>query len=56
MTLTSLAEFEQLEGPGHFELLKGELIRLPPPQRRHIEVCENLYDLLKAAVDRLRKL
>jgi len=31
-TLISLAEFERLaEGPDQIELLKGELIRMPPP-------------------------
>jgi len=54
-TLMSLYEFERLEGPDQLELLKGGLIRLPPPQRRHMEICENLYELLKAAVDRCRE-
>jgi Uma2 family endonuclease len=54
-TLMSLAEFERLEeGPDQIELLKGELIRVPPPQRNHMESCEQLYDLLKAAVTRLK--
>jgi Uma2 family endonuclease len=55
-TLMSLEEFERLDqGVDHIELLKGELIRLPPAQRNHNEVRENLYDLLKAAVERWRK-
>jgi len=54
-TLMSLAEFERLdEGADQIELLKGELIRLPPPQRNHMEICERLYDDMKAAVTRLK--
>jgi Uma2 family endonuclease len=54
-TLISLDQFERHEGPDHLELLKGELIQVPPPQRKHMEICHNLYELLKAAVDRWRK-
>src|SRR4051812_7298166 len=54
-TLMSLDEFERLEGPHQLELLQGELIRVPPPQRRHMEICERLYALLKAAIDDARK-
>jgi len=54
-TLMSLAEFERLaEGPDQVELLKGELVRMPPPQRDHMEICHRLYDPLKAAVTRLK--
>jgi Uma2 family endonuclease len=54
-TLMSLAEFERLdEGPDPIELLKGELIRVPPPQRNHMEICERLFEMMKAAVTRLR--
>jgi len=54
-TLLTLEQFERIEWEGQLELLKGELIRLPPPQRPHMEGCENLYDGLKASVERLRK-
>ena len=52
-TLMSFAEFELLDfGADDVELLRGELIRLPPPQREHMEVCERLFELLKAALER----
>jgi Uma2 family endonuclease len=54
-TLMSLVEFERLDGPEHLELLKGKLIRLPPPQRPHMEICERLYERLRAAVERRRE-
>jgi Uma2 family endonuclease len=54
-TLMSLQEFERLDEPNELELLKGELLRMPPPQFRHMSICEQLYKLLDAAVDRLRK-
>ena len=54
-TLMSFADFERLEqGPDHLELLKGELIRVPPPYLAHMKVCERLFERLKAAVERLR--
>jgi Uma2 family endonuclease len=55
-TLMSFAEFERIDqGPDQIELLKGELIRVPPPQRPHMEISHQLYDGLKAAVDLSRK-
>ena len=54
-TLLTLEQFEGIEWEGHLELLKGELIRLPPPPRPHMEGCESLYKLLGAAVEQLRK-
>jgi len=46
-TLMSFAEFEQLPfGPEQLELLKGEVIQLPPPQNGHMDVAENLYSRL----------
>jgi len=53
-TLMSLAEFERLEGPDEIELLKGGLIRVPPPQRNHMETCERLFKLLTFALDHWR--
>ena len=55
-TLMSFADFERLEqGADHIELLKGELIRVPPAKRRHNETAERLCDLLKAAIGRVRQ-
>jgi Uma2 family endonuclease len=46
-TLMSFAEFEQLpSGPEQLELLKGELIQLPPAQNWHMDVSEGLYQPL----------
>ncbi len=53
-TLLTLEQFERIEGDDHLELLKGELIRLPPPQFRHMEVCEALFERLKSAIEGLR--
>jgi Uma2 family endonuclease len=54
-TLMSFADFERLEfGAGKTELLKGEVLQMPPAQRRHVESCERLRDLLKAAVEHLQ--
>jgi len=54
-TLMSFADFERLDaGADHIELLKGELIRLPPAKLRHNEVAERLYRMLIAAIERLR--
>ena len=55
-TLMSFGEFERIDqGADHIELLKGELIRMPPSQRPHVEIGHGLYDGLKAAVDLSRK-
>src|ERR1035441_966959 len=54
-TLMSFAEFELLDaGADDVELLRGELIRMPPPQRGHPEVCERLFKLLDAALESWR--
>ena len=55
-TLMSFAEFERIEqGADHIELLKGELIRMPPAQRPHMESSQELFKRLDAAVDLSRK-
>ncbi len=52
----SFADFERLEfGADQVELLKGDLIRLPPPYLIHMAICERLFMLLYAAVEELRK-
>ena len=54
-TLMSFAEFEHLDaGADHIELLKGELIRVPPAKREHNETAERLFLGLHAALERLR--
>jgi len=54
--LMSFADFERLDqGADKIELLKGELIRVPPPEYEHMEICERLFESLKAAVERLRQ-
>src|SRR5215831_4865986 len=55
MGTTTLAEFERPDGPDEVELLQGALIRVPPPQRSHGEICQRLFKLLDAAVERLRR-
>src|SRR6266542_5929736 len=50
--LMSLADFELLDvGVDEAELLRGELIRVPPPQRRHMQICRRLFKLLDAAIE-----
>jgi Uma2 family endonuclease len=51
----SFEEFERLGTSDQVELLKGELIRMPPAQFRHNRSAERLFLLLTAAVDRLRQ-
>lgn len=54
-TLMSFAEFERLDGGAdQLELLRGELIRVPPARTRHMRVGERLRDQLRAAIERLR--
>jgi Uma2 family endonuclease len=51
-TLMSFAEFERLDGgPDHLELLKGELVRMPPPIRPHMEICRRLFRVLDNFVE-----
>lgn len=52
-TLMSFAEFELLDaGADDVELLRGELIRVPPPQRKHMQICRRLFKRLDAALER----
>jgi Uma2 family endonuclease len=51
-TLLTWEEFERLpDQPGKRELLKGELIELPPAKHRHHNISERVRDLLKASLD-----
>ena len=55
-TMMSFAEFELLEwGADDVELLRGELIRLPPAQRNHMQICRRLFKLLDAALERWKR-
>ena len=38
----------------HRELVNGELIELPPPERKHSEKAHNIYDSLSPFVKRHR--
>jgi len=52
-TLMSFADFELLDaGADDVELLRGELIRVPPPQRKHMQICRRLFKRLDAALER----
>ena len=54
-TLISLEEFERLDtGADEAELLRGELIRVPPPILRHMEICHQLLTRLRGALASLR--
>ena len=55
-TLMSFEEFELLDaGADDVELLRGELIRMPPPQRKHMQICRRLLKLLEAALERWKR-
>ena len=55
MRLLGFAEFERFDAQaGHVELLRGESIRVPPAERVHNEIRENLYFRLRQAMERLR--
>ena len=50
-TLLTFEQFEQLpDRPGKRELLRGELIELPPAKLKHDRIALRLYDLLKSAL------
>jgi Uma2 family endonuclease len=51
--LLTFEEFEHLpDEPGKFELLDGELVRLPPAKIRHMRLVKRLYEILKDALHR----
>jgi Uma2 family endonuclease len=55
-TTMRFEEFERLpDGPEDLELLEGELIEMPPPECSHMEAAQELFTLLRAAVERLRQ-
>lgn len=55
-TLTSFAEFERMDfGEGKVELLRGEVLRMPPPFFHHQNCAETLFKRLDALVENLRQ-
>jgi Uma2 family endonuclease len=58
MSTTALLSFEEFEridqGADHIELLKGELIRLPPAYLRHNQRRNRLHKKLDIAVEQVR--
>jgi Uma2 family endonuclease len=51
-TLLTFEEFEQLpDQPGKQELIRGELIELPPADLKHNRVSHRIYKRLDAAVE-----
>ena len=50
-TLMTFEEFERLpDQPGKRELLKGELIEMPPAESKHNRIAERIRDRLRAAL------
>ena len=50
-TTLTMGEFLQLpERPGKRELLRGEMIELPPAKRKHNQIAHRTYERLKGAV------
>jgi len=51
-TLLTLEEFEQLpDQPGKYELIRGELIELPPAELKHNRTSHRIYNRLKTAIE-----
>jgi Uma2 family endonuclease len=54
-TLLTFREFEQLpERPGKSELLRGELIELPPAKKKHHEISKRLFVVLNQEIEKRR--
>lgn len=52
ITLLSFTEFEQLpDEPGKVELLDGELRRMPPAKREHVDIVHRLSDEVRPFVE-----
>jgi Uma2 family endonuclease len=52
-TLLTFEEFEQLpDQPGKRELLRGELIELPPADYEHSDITHRIFKLLDSALER----
>jgi Uma2 family endonuclease len=55
-TLLTFEEFERLpDQPGKRELLKGELIELPPAESRHNRIAQRIYRALDTAIDEIHR-
>src|SRR5437016_10867554 len=53
-TLLTFEEFEQLpDRPGKDELLRGELIQMPPAKRRHSQISKRMFKRLDALLAEL---
>jgi Uma2 family endonuclease len=51
-TLLTFEEFEQLpDQPGKQELVRGELIEMPPADLKHNRISHRIYDRLKTAIE-----
>jgi Uma2 family endonuclease len=51
-TLLTFEEFEQLpDQPGKQELVRGELIEMPPADYKHNDIADRIYGSLKAAIE-----
>ncbi len=51
-TLLTFEEFEQLpDQPGKQELVRGELIELPPADLKHNRISHRIYKVLNAAIE-----
>ena len=51
-TILTFEEFESLpDRPGKQELLRGELIDLPPAELRHNRIAHRIYEELKSALN-----
>jgi Uma2 family endonuclease len=51
-TLLTFEEFEQLpDQPGKRELVRGELIEMPPAEYEHHLIADRIYGFLKAALE-----
>jgi Uma2 family endonuclease len=51
--LMTASEFAARPDPGYpEELVRGRIVRMPPPSRRHGQVCGQAYYLIRQAVER----
>jgi len=51
-TLLTFEEFEQLpDQPGKQDLVRGELVELPPPDYKHSDISRRIFKRIDAALD-----
>jgi Uma2 family endonuclease len=54
-TLLTFEEFEQLpDQPGKQELIRGELIEMPPADYKHHDISHRIFKLLDSAIEQAR--